>query len=320
MLAPAPAESPGHAPGSSRRCASSARPQDTGAARRSLWSSAIRCRTTACRPGAPEMLFRIAQEMLANVARHSRASRVRLWLDRQKEAGRAADRRRRPGFRPGGGGLRHGVAEPQGARRVAPRQPGDRQRAGSRGRVDRPHPPGRPRLRCRCRRSGGAKSSRNSWPWTAAAGLVSWPLWTGSGAEGAAAGRNCLSQDGRGFGGSRHASLIAAVAWLLGRSSPSGARRFVNRKGEILLVLCLGGWWIQFAPDLQASTARSSGPCRSRASCYAAGALVWVHRASEVRRVWREGALGPGSGCSCQCVITLAVTVASDPPARPRDA
>jgi signal transduction histidine kinase len=37
-------------------------------------------------PGAPETLFRMAQEMLANVARHARARRVRLWLGRQDEA------------------------------------------------------------------------------------------------------------------------------------------------------------------------------------------------------------------------------------------
>jgi signal transduction histidine kinase len=37
-------------------------------------------------PGAPETLFRMAQEMLANVARHARARQVRLWLGRQDEA------------------------------------------------------------------------------------------------------------------------------------------------------------------------------------------------------------------------------------------
>jgi signal transduction histidine kinase len=36
-------------------------------------------------PGAPETLFRMAQEMLANVARHARARNVRLWLGRQDE-------------------------------------------------------------------------------------------------------------------------------------------------------------------------------------------------------------------------------------------
>jgi len=36
-------------------------------------------------PGAPETLFRMAQEMLANVARHARARQVRLWLGRRDE-------------------------------------------------------------------------------------------------------------------------------------------------------------------------------------------------------------------------------------------
>ena len=34
-------------------------------------------------PGAQDTLFRIGQEMLANVARHARARHVRLWLGRQ---------------------------------------------------------------------------------------------------------------------------------------------------------------------------------------------------------------------------------------------
>lgn len=37
-------------------------------------------------PGAPETLFRMAQEMLSNVARHARARSVRLWLGRQEDA------------------------------------------------------------------------------------------------------------------------------------------------------------------------------------------------------------------------------------------
>src|SRR5436305_1015914 len=36
-------------------------------------------------PSMPETLFRIAQEMLANVARHARARRTRLWLGRRGE-------------------------------------------------------------------------------------------------------------------------------------------------------------------------------------------------------------------------------------------
>jgi two-component sensor histidine kinase len=36
-------------------------------------------------PGTPETLFRMAQEMLANVARHARARNARLWLGRRNE-------------------------------------------------------------------------------------------------------------------------------------------------------------------------------------------------------------------------------------------
>jgi signal transduction histidine kinase len=36
-------------------------------------------------PGAPEALFRMGQEMLANVARHARARKVRLWLGWQDQ-------------------------------------------------------------------------------------------------------------------------------------------------------------------------------------------------------------------------------------------
>src|SRR4051812_210659 len=36
-------------------------------------------------PGAPEALFRMAQEMMANVARHARARRVHVWLGRQDQ-------------------------------------------------------------------------------------------------------------------------------------------------------------------------------------------------------------------------------------------
>jgi signal transduction histidine kinase len=37
-------------------------------------------------PGTPETLFRMAQEMLSNVARHARARRARLWLGREEDA------------------------------------------------------------------------------------------------------------------------------------------------------------------------------------------------------------------------------------------
>ena len=62
-------------------------------------------------PGAPETLFRIAQEALSNVARHARARTVRVWLGLEEEAAAFRVQDDGQGFRPGeevsGMGLRN---------------------------------------------------------------------------------------------------------------------------------------------------------------------------------------------------------------------
>jgi signal transduction histidine kinase len=52
-------------------------------------------------PGTQEALFRIAQEMLANVARHARAQRVRVWIGREGESVRLQVADNGQGFEPG---------------------------------------------------------------------------------------------------------------------------------------------------------------------------------------------------------------------------
>jgi signal transduction histidine kinase len=54
-------------------------------------------------PGAQEALFRLGQEMLANVARHARARHVRLWLGRQEDAVRLCVEDDGQGFDPAAG-------------------------------------------------------------------------------------------------------------------------------------------------------------------------------------------------------------------------
>ena len=56
-------------------------------------------------PGAQDTLFRIGQEMLANVARHARARHGPALAGTSGRGGDPPGRGRRPGIRPGGGGL-----------------------------------------------------------------------------------------------------------------------------------------------------------------------------------------------------------------------
>ena len=64
----------------------------------------------------------------------------------------------------------------------------------------------------------------------------------------------------------------------------------MSRKIEMLLALYVGGCWLGFAADLKAPTAIMLWILPVTALLYAASALVWVHRVSEIRYVWRKGA------------------------------
>ncbi len=124
-----------------------------------------------------------------------------------------------------------------------------------------------------------------------AAGIVSSSLWTGEAAEGASAGSGyAYAPWVFEAAGALVLFLLAMVAWWTGRSSPRNVRSLVNRKAEILFALFAGGWWLRFAPDLEAPTAFKLWALPAAAFLFAACALVWVHRVSEVRRVWRQGA------------------------------
>jgi signal transduction histidine kinase len=248
-------------------------------------------------PGAQDALFRIGQEMLANVARHARAKHVQLWLGRQGEEVvlRVADDGQ--GFDPAaevsGMGLRH-----------------LKERATSlRGRLEVVSAPG----------SGAGLTVRiplvSSLPpapveekrtvfaeflaLSVAAGCICSPLWTGSGAEGAVGALNAgdpavsgLTSVRLGIAVTSVLLALAVASWFLLRSAPPRVKSFVSRKLEILGCLCMGWWWAQLAFDIQTHT---KAPTRLIwgiviACClYAAGALVWVHRVGEVRRVWRPG-------------------------------
>ncbi len=248
-------------------------------------------------PGAQDTLFRIGQEMLANVARHARARHVQLWLGRLGEEvvlrvmddGQGFD----PAAEASGMGLRNlkeRATSLRGRLEVAS-APGSG--AGLTVRIPLLSPP--PQAPVEDRRTVFSEFLAM----IAAAGFVCSPLWTGSGAEGAVAGLSAGDPGVSGFTPLRLEITVASIlfvlavaSWWLLRSAPPKVKSFVYRKLEILGCLCLGWWWAQLAFEIQTHT---KAPARSIwgiviACClYAAGALVWVHRAGEVRRIWRPG-------------------------------
>jgi signal transduction histidine kinase len=240
-------------------------------------------------PGAQDALFRIGQEMLANVARHARAQHVRLWLGRQDEEvmlrivddGQGFD----PGAEVSGMGLRNlkeRTASLRGRLEVASTRGSG---AGLTVRIPLVSPPQPVQV------EGGRRVLSEFLALSAAAWLVCSPLWTGAGAEGASDGSNYAYAPWTfEVAGALVLLLLATAAWWTGRSSPRNVRSLVNRKFEILLALFVGDWWLRFAPDLEAPTAFKLWALPAAAFLFAAGALVWVHRVSEVRRVWRQGA------------------------------
>jgi signal transduction histidine kinase len=239
-------------------------------------------------PGAQDTLFRIGQEMLANAARHARARHVRLWLGRQGEALTLAVVDDGQGFDPeavSGMGLRNlkeRATSLLGTLEVAS-TPGSG--AGLTVRIPLVSPP------LPSPAEGGRRVLSEFLALMAAAGLVSYPLWTGEGAQGASAGSGyAYAPWVFEAAGALVLALLAAAAWWTGRSSPRNVRGFVNRKSEILLALFVGVWWLDLASDFKAPTAFSLWALPAVAFLFAAGALVWVHRVGEVRRVWQKGA------------------------------
>jgi signal transduction histidine kinase len=241
-------------------------------------------------PGTQDALFRIGQEMLANVARHARAQHVRLWLGRQDEEVMLRIVDDGQGFDPtaeaSGMGLRNlkeRAASLHGTLEVAS-TPGSG--AGLTVRIPLVSPP------LPSPAEGGRRVLSEFLALSVAAGLVSYPLWTGPGAEGASEGFGDASVTPWTFEvtGALVLLLLTGAAWWTGRSSPRNVRSFVTRKFEILLALFVGVWWLDFASDFKAPTAFSLWALPAAAVLYAAGALVSVHRVGEVRRVWQKGA------------------------------
>jgi fucose 4-O-acetylase-like acetyltransferase len=84
--------------------------------------------------------------------------------------------------------------------------------------------------------------------------------------------------------------MLVLIAWDVGRSTPRSAKKFVSRKFEILTGLFLGWWWFGFATDVKHLLPPELLVIPFAILLYAALALIWVHRSSEVRRFWRQGA------------------------------
>jgi signal transduction histidine kinase len=238
-------------------------------------------------PGAQDTLFRIGQEMLANVGRHARARHVRLWLGRQDEEVVLRIEDDGQGFDPAaevsGMGLRNlkeRATSLHGRLEVASTQGSG---AGLTVRIPLVSPP----LPASVEENRRVLSEFLAL--IVAAGIVSSSLWTGPAAEGAAEGSGWapwVFEVAVGL----VLFLLAMGAWWTGRPSPRNVRSFVNRKIEILLALYVGAYWLGFAADLKAPTATMLWVLPITTFLYAAGALVWVHRVSEIRYVWRKGA------------------------------
>ncbi|HEV7508613.1 MAG TPA: sensor histidine kinase [Thermoanaerobaculia bacterium] len=228
-------------------------------------------------PGAPEALFRMGQEMLANVARHARARKVRLWLGRQDEDVMLRILDDGQGFDPAA------EASGMGLRNLKERA------ASLRGKLEVASAPGlgaglTVRLPLLSPPLPAPADSRRMLIseflyMTVQAGLCISPLgfvdysmtvwwfWTGL------------------------ALMIAGtIGWFVGRPSPRGIKSFVNRKLEILTGLFIGWWWVGIVFRTQALPRPELWVIPFAALLYAAFALSWVHRVSEVRRFWRKGA------------------------------
>ncbi len=228
-------------------------------------------------PGAPEALFRMGQEMLANVARHARARKVCLWLGRQEEDvmlrvlddGQGFD----PAVEASGMGLRNlkeRAASLRGKLEVA-------SAPGSGAELTVRIPLVSPTLPAPV--DGRRMFISEFLYMTVQAGLcvsplgfvdysmTTWWFWTGL-----------------------VLLLLGTVGWFVGRSCPRDTKSFLNRKVEILTCLFIGWWWVGFVMRREALPRPEFWIIPFAALLYAAFALNWVQRVSEVRRIWRQGA------------------------------
>ncbi len=232
-------------------------------------------------PGAQDALFRIGQEMLANVARHARARRVRLWLGRQNgevmlrivDDGQGFD----PAAKVSGMGLRNlreRATSMRGKLEVAS-APGAG--AGLTVRVPLVSPPLPP-----------PTDGRRMFLSEFLSAITQAALLLTVAAMG-------FSVDANNETVSLLASLwalglvmLALISWRVGFFTPRDAKRFVRHKMNVLGGLYLGGLWLELAKDATIPMAPWLWVPLAMSLCTAC-ALVWFHRISEVRRFWRKG-------------------------------
>jgi signal transduction histidine kinase len=238
--------------------------------------------------GAPEALFRMGQEMLANVARHARARKVRLWLGRQDQDvmlrvvddGQGFD----PAAEASGTGLRNlkeRAASLRGKLEVAS-APGSG--TGLTVRIPLVAPP-QPAL-ADSRRLVISEFICMITP----AILFVLPFWSVSSVKFVVDSNADPAGSPWGLVAPLVLIMLALIGWDVGRSTPRSAKKFVSRKFEILTGLFLGWWWFGFATDVKHLLPPELLVIPFAILLYAAFALIWVHRVSEVRRFWRQGA------------------------------
>jgi signal transduction histidine kinase len=239
-------------------------------------------------PGAQETLFRIAQEMLANVARHARAQKVRLWLGRQGEEVVIRIQDDGQGFDPAaasGMGLRNlqeRAASLHGTLEVASAPGGG---AGLTVRIPLVSPP----LPAVPDGKRVALVDFLNMAWHACLFVLILTAHT------------IVVADASGVAGKLQIAglllvgLLALSSIKIWFSLPRAFRSFTNRKAELLGCL-LGGWWwgAGLARDPKTLT-EIPGIWLLPLACflYAAIDLAWIRRISETRPAWWKGPLSP---------------------------
>lgn len=224
-------------------------------------------------PGAPEALFRIGQEMLANVARHARARKVRVWLglqDREvmlrvSDDGQGFD----PAAEVSGMGLRNlkeRAASLRGKLEVATSPGAGAELTVRIPPVSPPVPvPVNPR-----------RLVLSELFLMIVMGTIFIPA-------------SSKLENGYWVGGAFALATCCLLSWLLGRSSPRSFQKLMNLKGGILTTLYIAWWVFGFLP-VDANFKESDLWGLLSAIClYVVFVLAWLHRASDARRLWQKG-------------------------------